>query len=143
MEAKLKKICDDAVLVDTMLSGLEREGFLSERRFAESILHRMLPRYGTRRIRRDLQQAGVGVDLVDELLAQASEGELERAKGIWVKRFSATASCTPLDYARQMRFLQQRGFPANICATVLQEMRVRLVNAGNDLEDLSIIDEGE
>ncbi|HDR8996970.1 TPA: recombination regulator RecX [Burkholderia vietnamiensis] len=110
--------------VELVLDALEQEGWLSDARFAESLVHRRASRVGVARIVSELKCHAVGDTLVEEVNAQLRETELTRAQAVWRKKFGALPQ-TPAERAKQARFLAARGFSS---ATI-----VKLLKAGDDL----------
>lgn len=109
--------------VEPVLDALEKEGWLSDARFAESLVHRRASRVGVARIVSELKRHAVGDGLVEEVHAQLRETELTRAQAVWRKKFGALPQ-TPAEHAKQARFLAARGFSS---ATI-----VKLLKIGDD-----------
>ncbi|MCW3700643.1 recombination regulator RecX [Burkholderia cenocepacia] len=109
--------------VEPVLDALEKEGWLSDARFAESLVHRRASRVGVARIVGELKRHAVGDSLVEAVNAQLRETELTRAQAIWRKKFGALPQ-TPAERAKQARFLAARGFSS---ATI-----VKLLKVGDD-----------
>ncbi len=90
---------------------LAAEGLQDDRRFAASLVQsRVGQGKGPVRIRLDLEQRGIAAGLIEEALADCGEDWNELARGVRRRRFGAGL---PPDFpakARQMRFLQYRGF---------------------------------
>ena len=109
----------DAV-ADAVVMQLVDQGLLSDQRFAEVYARGRFKRgYGPLRIRAELSERGVSSDLTQQMLAGLSRFWVESASRQRSKRFGCQM---PIDYrerARQMRFLQQRGFTADQIQAVL------------------------
>jgi regulatory protein len=119
---KLAPHTDDPVALESLLDDLEREGWLSTRRFAESLVHRRAERQGAARIVQELRQHGVDEAQIGELRDSLRATELDRAMAVWNKRFGER----PADrnaYARQARFLAGRGFAHDVIRRVLGDDR--------------------
>ena len=90
---------------------LTDEGLQSDRRFAESFIQsRVNQGKGPVRIRIDLGQRGISEATVDDALTEADVDWRSLAQAIRQKKFG---NGRPADFkakARQMRFLQYRGF---------------------------------
>ena len=65
--------------------------------------------FGSARILSELQSHGVDEATMSGLKAELVAGEDERAWEVWRRKFRAPAADAP-EAAKQMRFLQQRGF---------------------------------
>lgn len=104
--------------IEPLLDRLATQRLQSDARFAASYARMRSGRgYGPRRIRAELRERGIAAELIEHELATLAGAETGRIDDIWRRKF---ASLLPQDYrerARQMRFLQQRGFsPAAIHA---------------------------
>lgn len=102
--------------VEALLDELEAKGFLSDARFVESRVQARSARYGNLRIRQELRLRGVALDAASE--DELRRTELERARGVWARKFGGPPQ-TPAEAARQMRFLAGRGFSAEIIRKVV------------------------
>lgn len=119
---KLAPHTEDPAALDALLDDLEREGWLSTRRFAESLVHRRAERQGAARIVQELRQHGVDETQIGELRDSLRATEYERAMAVWAKRFGER----PADraaYAKQARFLAARGFAHDVIHRVLGDDR--------------------
>ena len=117
---KLAAHAEDPAEVEAVLDSLEKEGWLSNERFAQGLVHRRAARQGTARIVQELRQHGVDDNQVAELRDQLRATEYERALEVWKKRFQAR----PQDraaYAKQARFLASRGFAHDVIRRILGE----------------------
>ena len=106
---KLARHAQEGEDVETLLDWLEQQKFLSESRFAESLVNRRASRFGSSRILSELQSHGLDEASVSGLRDTLLAGEDERAWAVWQKKFCSPPD-SPEEKARQMRFLQQRGF---------------------------------
>ncbi|MDH3286804.1 MAG: recombination regulator RecX [Betaproteobacteria bacterium] len=95
--------------LESVLDALEAQGWLSERRVVEQIVHARRSRFGARRIARELVEKGIGEDAVAAALQTLKEDEVESARAVWRRKF-AHLPRTAAERARQVRFLQGRGF---------------------------------
>jgi regulatory protein len=96
--------------VDEQLRLLEQENLLSDQRFAESYVNfRSKKGFGPVRIRHELKEKGVNATLIEEYLDN-NDYWRNIAKEVREKRFGTTLPKDYKDIAKQMRFLQYRGF---------------------------------
>lgn len=119
LSRKLAPYAEEGDSIDTLLDSLEREGWLSNSRFAESLIHRRASRMGAGRIVNELKRHAVGQELVEEVSAQLRETELARAQAVWRKKFGSLPE-TPNERAKQARFLATRGFSQGIIGKILK-----------------------
>ena len=110
---------EDADQLEALLDELERRKLLSDARYAEARVHTLSRKYGAARIERDLRARGVSEDLIASALAGASGSEILRAHEVWRRKFGALPQDRS-EYARQARFLQGRGFSADVIRHVLK-----------------------
>ncbi|MFY0676377.1 MAG: regulatory protein RecX [Neptuniibacter sp.] len=108
--AKLGKQSPEAV--DSVLDSLEKEGYLSDRRFTESFIRmRAAQGHGLNRVRFDLKKKGVDIGLISEVLDELEMDWYELATDVYRRKYSQ-----PLDKSdykersKRMRFMSQRGF---------------------------------
>lgn len=107
--------------LDALLDDLTDRGWLSDVRAATQLLHAKRSRFGTQRIAHELRQKGIAETLIGEALPQLMETEYQTARAVWQKKFGVL----PLDArekARQVRFLQSRGFSLDVIFKVLQSV---------------------
>ena len=119
LSRKLMPYTDDADALEALLDSLEREGWLSDARFAESVVHRRAARVGAGRIVSELKRHAVGDALIEEVSTQLRETELVRARAVWQKKYGQLPE-TPAERARQARFLAARGFSMSIIGKILK-----------------------
>ena len=102
---------------DTVLQWLEEQGFLDDRRFAEVYFRSRVERgHGPLRIRQDMRQRGLPDSLVNAQFEQQAPDWFARASDVRQRRFGAPpAAGDDKARARQLRFLQYRGFTGEQC----------------------------
>lgn len=106
---KLSRYAEEGDDVEALLDFLEKNNWLSQERFAESLVHRRAGRYGNARVLSELQQHGVKGDALDELKSELKESETARAREVWRRKFGQVPQDAE-ERSKQMRFLLQRGF---------------------------------
>jgi len=107
------------VNLDALLDDLTARGWLSDERAATQLVHAKRSRFGTQRITHELRQKGISESLISEALPQLKETELEAAREVWRKKFG-TAPQDEKEKAKQVRFLQSRGFSVDVIFSVLR-----------------------
>ena len=103
-----------------LLDEFETRNWLSDQRFAESYIADHRARAGSIKLAYDLRQRGVSDAIIEVVLSENRDSELERAREVWKKKFGSS----PTDRAgkaRQMRFLQSRGFGADTIRRVIHD----------------------
>ena len=109
LRRKLSKHAQEDDDVDALLDFLEKNNWLSQERFSESLINRRSARYGNSRIVAELQSHGVNGEALQDLKSGLADSEVARACEVWQRKFGAVA----LDAdgrGKQMRFMMQRGF---------------------------------
>jgi regulatory protein len=119
LSRKLMPFVEEADSLEALLDSLESEGWLSDSRFAESLIHRRASRLGANRIVGELKRHAVGQTLIEEASAQLRETELARAQAVWRKKYGQLPE-TPAERARQARFLAARGFSGATIGKILK-----------------------
>jgi regulatory protein len=105
--------------LDALLDDLTERGWLSDERAATQLLHARRPRFGTQRITHEMRQKGISDELIEQVLPSLKETELESARGVWQRKFGALPQDAK-ERARQMRFMQSRGFSMDAIFKVLR-----------------------
>ena len=106
---KLSKYAEEGDDVEALLDLLEKNNWLSQERFSESLVHRRAARFGNSRIVAELQSHGVKGEALQELKAGLADSETARACEVWERKFGEVAT-DPKERNKQMRFLMLRGF---------------------------------
>jgi regulatory protein len=96
-----------------LLDAFEAKNWLSDQRFAESYVADHRARAGSIKLAYDLRQRGVSDAIIDAVLSENRDSELERAREVWKKKFGAPPA-DMTEKARQIRFLQSRGFTPEV-----------------------------
>ena len=105
--------------VDAVLDELEKRGWQSDERAATQLVHAKRSRFGTQRIAHELRQKGIAEELIGASLPGLKESELEAAREVWKKKFGV-APQDEKEKAKQMRFMQSRGFSLDVVFKVLR-----------------------
>lgn len=119
LAAKLRPYAEEGDDIESLIQWLQEKGFLSEKRFAETYARRKAARYGSRRILYELQDHHLADSVIQEITESLQETELQRAFALWERKFGKPPE-TLQEKAKQIRFLQQRGFPGNIIRQVIK-----------------------
>jgi len=104
--------------ITPLLDEFEAKNWLSDRRFAASYVADHRARSGAVKLTYELRQRGISDAIIGELLSKNQDTELERAREIWLKKFGSPPA-NPSEKARQIRFLQSRGFSGEVIRQVL------------------------
>ena len=105
-----------------LLDEFEEKNWLSDRRFAESWVADHQAKAGSVKLAHELRRRGVGDAIVMAVLNPGRDGELDRAYEVWKKKFGSPPP-DAAEAARQMRFLEGRGFPLEIIRRVVRSKK--------------------
>ena len=104
----------DKSMAATAVGGLVDDGLQSDERFVESFVRsRVNQGKGPVRICSELRQRGIGDDLISVGLDAAEQDWRALAIEVRRKKFGAERPGAYAEKARQMRFLQSRGFDSD------------------------------
>jgi regulatory protein len=118
LAAKLSPHVEDPAELEALLDDFAARGWLSEARVVEQVLHTKRARLGPARIRQALLQRGVSEALIGPALQSLRHTELQAARAVWARKYRMRASSPP-EQARQVRFLQSRGFSLEVALRVV------------------------
>ncbi len=110
---------EEKVDLDALLDDLSESGYLSDERAVTQLLHARRPRFGSQRILHELHQKGISHELIEQALPSLHDTELETARSVWQKKFGELPRDAK-EKAKQMRFLQSRGFSMDAILKVLK-----------------------
>jgi len=119
LQRKLAAHAEDPQELVDLLDELTHRGWLSDARFTEALVQSKQAKFGATRLAYELRERGVADGLIREQLAQLKESELERAHQIWQAKFGAPPEDAKAR-AKQMRFLQSRGFSLDVIGKILR-----------------------
>ena len=119
LEARLLPHVAETDDLGALLDDLQKRGWLSDARALEQTVRIRSARFGTQRIAHELRQKGISEELIASSIPQMKEGELEAARNVWQRKF-ATPPQDQKEKAKQMRFLQSRGFSIDVILKVLK-----------------------
>ena len=116
---KLARYAEEGDDVEAHLDFLEKNNWLSQERFAESLINRKAGRFGNSRVMAELQSHGIKGEALDEIKSSLADSELTRAREVWQRKFG-TVAVDAAERAKQMRFLLQRGFSQRAARIAMQ-----------------------
>jgi len=111
----------DLAAIEEVIEQCIQDKYLSESRFTEMFVSSKINRgAGPIKIKMELQQRGVDESLIDEYLDFDLSEWFERAIDARCKRFGNQLPGDINDKARQIRFLQQRGYTQKQIMSVIE-----------------------
>ena len=106
--------------VEKVLDNLVERGLVSDRRMVETyVAERVRKGFGPVRIRQELRYRGLSDALIKPGLGRSTWEWREAMSAAHDKRFGPTPAADSKKYARRARFLEYRGFPAELIASFL------------------------
>ena len=106
--------------VERALDELAAGGYLSDARYAQAVVAQRSGRFGKRAIAYALREKGIAAPEANAAMAPlAATDELADATALWQQRFG-TAPANQKEKARQVRFLQSRGYGFSVVLRVLR-----------------------
>ena len=118
LKGKLAPHAESEEELDAVLDTLQSERLLSDTRYAAQRVVARAGRYGDARLKQELRQKGVADDDIAVALPEGGD-ETERCRNVWQRKFKEMPR-SPEERAKQMRFLQYRGFSSEAIRRVLR-----------------------
>ena len=114
MQKKLIEKGADAADVIALLDELAEKNYQSDTRMSEVLLRESLRKgQGKRRLQHNLKQHRIHEDTLQDALSDIDW--LYEAVRLRCRRFGDALPSTPKEKARQLRFLQYRGYEGDLC----------------------------
>ncbi|MDM8569114.1 regulatory protein RecX [Thiotrichales bacterium HSG1] len=110
-------------IIDEVLYKLTIDKLLSDERFAESyIRYRTKKGFGPIKIKQELQQRGINSELTSEQLGNNDDFWVTQVRHAHTKKFRSNLPQNNKELAKQMLFLQNRGFTSSQIRTMFDEL---------------------
>ena len=110
LRRKLSPHVEEGIDLDALLDDFTKRGWLSEERYVEQTVRAKSRKYGPLKIANHLREKGIDEAGIESALVQAKAEEAEALASAWRTRFGRPPA-DDAEKAKQVRFLQQRGFP--------------------------------
>lgn len=115
----------DKSAVDEVVTVLAQEGLQSDERFTESFIRqRLRDGHGPMRISQELRQRGVDDADMDAAVAEFAGSWDELLEQVYAKKYSEDARMTRNEWAKRVRFLQQRGFSYELVRALERRLKI-------------------
>jgi regulatory protein len=121
LEQKLLAKGWDRADIRAALDELTARGYLSDARYAQAAVAQRAGRYSRRRIAEELKVKGVARAEIESALAASVLDDDAALKALWQRRFG-TSPANEREKARQVRFLQARGFALSAILKLLRSV---------------------
>jgi regulatory protein len=119
LRKKLLPYAESDVELDELMTKLEAQSWLSDERFAESLVRRKSERYGSLKIVEELKQQGIEGESLIEIKDRLKVSDAMRAWELWQRKFDSTITKDPKEKAKQMRYLVSKGFPLSVVIKII------------------------
>ena len=106
--------------VDAVLDEIAALGYLSDTRFAKALVGQKSGAMSKRSISASLKAKGVDVDVASAALAASDVDDQDAMVALWLRKFGAPPA-SDREKARQVRFLQSRGFALSAIFKLLRD----------------------
>lgn len=111
LRQKLKRYSDDESLIEQVVARLEADNLQSDERYVEAfVAMRKRQGKGPLRVQQELKQKGVAGELIAAYLDTSDSLWWDLAEEVRQRRFGSEQPADLKGKARQVRFLQYRGF---------------------------------
>ncbi len=124
LEKRLRAYVDPGNLatLETLLDDLAERGWLSDARYADAVVRKRSGHYAQRSIAQELKRAGISADVTAAALPPVDPDEEFAAALALCQRKFRRAPAEPKEKARQLRFLQSRGYSIGLALRVLKRV---------------------
>ena len=120
LRRKLAPHAESVDELERLLDELTGRKQQSDERYAELRTRILSRKYGVGRIEHELRSKGVSDETIEASVIEAKATEVARARDAWRKRFGSKPT-NSLEKAKQMRFLQSRGYSFSTIRAVIDE----------------------
>ena len=119
LRKKLLPYAESDIELDELMIKLEAQSWLSDERFAESLVRRKSERYGSLKIVDELKQQGIEGDALLEIKERLKISDATRAWELWQRKFDSMVTKDPKEKSKQMRYLVSKGFPLSVVTRIV------------------------
>ena len=119
LRKKLLPYAESDTELDELMTKLEAQSWLSDERFAESLVRRKSERYGSLKIVDELKQQGIEGDSLIEIKERLKISDATRAWELWQRKFDSMVTKDPKEKSKQMRYLVSKGFPLSVVTRIV------------------------
>ena len=119
LRKKLLPYAESDIELDELMTKLEAQSWLSDERFAESLVRRKSERYGSLKIVEELKQQGIEGESLIEIKERLKVSDAMRAWELWQRKFDSSITKDPKEKSKQMRYLVSKGFPLSVVIKIV------------------------
>jgi regulatory protein len=118
LRKKLLSYAESEVQLEELLDDLQKNQWLSDERYAESLVRRRTERFGSKKILEEMRQNGLSDDLLNQYREDLKAHDPQLAFELWHRKFEILPT-DPKEKARQIRFLVSRGFSSDLALKIV------------------------
>lgn len=118
LRKKLLSYAESEVQLEELLDDLQKNQWLSDERYAESLVRRRTERFGSKKILEEMRQNGLSDDLLNQYREDLKAHDPQLAFELWHRKFENLPT-DPKEKARQIRFLVSRGFSSDLALKIV------------------------
>ena len=119
LRKKLLPYAESDIELDELMAKLVAQSWLSDERFAESLVRRKSERYGSLKIVEELKQQGIEGESLIEIKERLKVSDAMRAWELWQRKFDSMVTKDPKEKSKQMRYLVSKGFPLSVVTRIV------------------------
>jgi regulatory protein len=120
LDQRLRGHAESQAELEALLDDLAERGWLSDARYADAVVRKRKGQFARRAIAQELKQAGINEEVTAAALAAVDPDEEFAAALALCRRKFRRAPVDQKDKARQIRFLQSRGYAISLALRVLK-----------------------
>ena len=120
LERKLAAYAKTPEELSAVLAELQAQNWQSDERYALARVRTRAAKYGSLRLRQDLENVGIDTEKIAQALENLDESELARAQAVWRKKFGQVAAYP--ENLKQMNFLARRGFSSETIKLLMKNI---------------------
>ena len=130
LDKRLRAYSETPEELASLLDDLAERGWLSDARYADALIRKRSGQFSRRAIAQELKQAGVSEEVTAAALPVADPDEEFTAALALCQRKFRRPPIEQKEKARQIRFLQSRGYSLNLALRVLKQVGAEGKNCG-------------
>ncbi len=119
---RLRSYTEEPAALEALLDDLAARGWLSDTRYADALVRKRTGHYAQRSIAQELKRAGVSEDVTATALPSVDPDEEFAAALALCQRKFRRAPTEQKEKARQLRFLQSRGYGFGLALRVIKQL---------------------
>jgi regulatory protein len=126
LRQKLQAKGFDAQVVDDVVTVLAQQSWQNDARFADAFIRqRIRDGYGPVRIGHELRQRGIDNADMDAAVKETAESWDELLEQVYLKKYPTDTRMTRNEWAKRVRFLQQRGFSYDLIRSLANRLNIK------------------